>query len=130
MKRLKDGYAVGQTRSFGAVKLARHALLPFRPVVAVKRTSRFTVARGLRGSAAIDAAVGRVDGAEIETVLVLSLTGLFHRVWFDPRGVWVQRGGLFGRANRDEPLFRLTTLRRRAARERARVASVRGISID
>jgi GT2 family glycosyltransferase len=126
MKRLRDGYAEGQMRSFGAVALARHALLPFRPVKTMRRPSHFTATRGLSGADALNAAAMRVEKGTIETVLIMSLTGLFHRVWFDPRGVWVQRGGLFGRADRDEPLFRLTTLRRRSARERARVSAVRG----
>jgi GT2 family glycosyltransferase len=127
MKRLKDGYAEGQTRHFGGTTLARHPLLPFRAVNAVRRAAHFTAVRGLRGTAAINAAAERAAQGSIETVLVLSLTGLFHRVWFDARGVWVQRGGLFGRSDRSEPLYRLTTLARRSARERARIADVRGI---
>lgn len=107
--------------------LARHAVLPFRPVDTGRRVSGFTAVRGFRGTAAIEAAAARVAQGSIETVLVLSFTALYHRVFFDPRGVWVQRGGLFGRANRDAPLFRLTTLSRRSKRERARIAALRGL---
>lgn len=127
IKGLKAGYAEGQSRSFGGTNLARHAVLPFRPVHAPRRAARFTAVRGLRGTAAIDTAAQRVAQGSIETILVLSLTSLFHRVYFDVTGVWVQRGGLFGRANRDEPLFRFTTKSRRSAQERARVAPVRGL---
>lgn len=127
MKRLRDGYAEGQSRLFGGAKLARHAVSPFQPVQSARRKAGFTAVRGLRGSAAIEAAAVRVREGSIETVLALSFSGLFHRVMFDPRGVWVQRGGLFGRANRHEPLFRITTFARRSARERARVAPMRGL---
>ncbi|WP_298858822.1 glycosyltransferase family 2 protein [uncultured Sulfitobacter sp.] len=127
MKRLKAGYSEGLTRSFGGTRLARHAVLPFRPVNAPRRTSHFKVVRGLRGASAIRDAAVRVGTDRIETVLALSLTALFHRVYFDVSGVWVQRGGLFGRSNRDEPLFRLTTKARRGAKERRRVAAVRGL---
>lgn len=127
MKGLKAGYAEGQSRSFGGTKLARHAVLPFRPVQALRRTSRFTAVRGLRGTAAIEAAAQRVAQGSIETVLALSFTSMFHRVYFDVAGVWVQRGGLFGRADRDEPLFRFTTKSRRSMREKERIASVRGL---
>lgn len=127
MKRLLAGYSEGQTRGFGGAALARHPVLPFRPVQAAHRVTGYTAVRGLRGRAARQRAAARVAAGSIETVLVLSPTALFHRVFFDAQGVWVQRGGLFGRANRDEPLFRLTTLSRRKAREQARVAPVRGL---
>ncbi|MGJ8596880.1 glycosyltransferase family 2 protein [Sulfitobacter sp.] len=127
MKGLKAGYSEGQSRSFGGTTLARHALLPFRPVQAPRRAAHFTTVRGLSGTAAIAAAAQRVAKGSIETVLVLSFTALFHRVYFDAKGVWVQRGGLFGRSDRDDPLFRLTTKPRRAERERVRVSHVRGL---
>ena len=128
MKGLRAGYTDGLSRNFGGAKLARHAVLPFRPVDAPRRASHFTAVSGLRGTAAIDAAAKRVAQGGIETVLVLSLTTLFHRVYFDAKGVWVQRGGLFGRANRDDPLFRFTTRSRRSAGEQARVDQVRGLN--
>ena len=127
MKRLREGYAEGQERRLASPALARHAVLPFRPVDTGRRVSGFTAVRGFRGTAAIEAAAARAAQGSIETVLVLSFTALYHRVFFDPRGVWVQRGGLFGRANRDAPLFRLTTLSRRSKRERARIAALRGL---
>lgn len=128
MKRLGSGYAEGLSRSFGGTRLARHAVLPFRPAHVPKRIAHFTAVRGFRGKPAIAAAAGRVAGAaRIETVLVLSFTALFHRVFFDESGVWVQRGGVFGRSERDAPLFRISTKARRVLSERARVARVRGI---
>jgi GT2 family glycosyltransferase len=130
MKGLLAGYRAGTERSLAGVQLPRHAVLPFRPVSTTVRKSGFSAVRGLRGTAAVQAAAARVAAGSIETVLVLSPTALFHRVFFNAEGVWVQRGGLFGRADRSEPLFRLTTLARRAARERARVAQVRGLSAE
>lgn len=127
MEGLKAGYAEGLGRTFGGTHLARHPVLPFRPVSALGRVARFTAVRGLMGNVAIEDAVKRAENGSIETVLVLSFTALFHRCYFDVRGVWIQRGGLFGRSDRNDPLFRLTTKTRRSARERARVAQVRGL---
>jgi GT2 family glycosyltransferase len=124
MKRLREGFAEGRERKLEVPALARHSVLPFRPVEGAHRVSGLTAVRGLGGTAAIKAAAGRVAEGRIETVL--SFTALFHRGFFDSSGVWVQRGGLFGRANRDERLFRITTLSRRIARERARIGAVRG----
>lgn len=127
MKRLRAGYAEGESRSFGGARLPRHALLPFRPVQFVPRKPVFTAVRGLRGKAALAAAAQRVSSGSLETLLVLSPTSLFHHVAFTAQGVWLQRGGLFGRSERSDPLFRLTTTKRRAARERRRVAKLRGL---
>ncbi|WP_299026491.1 glycosyltransferase [uncultured Sulfitobacter sp.] len=126
MKRLLAGYAEGQIRSFGGAALARHAVLPFRPVAPVRRKVRYEAVRGFRGTAAVQAAARRVAQGSIETVFILSRTALFHRVSFTAQGVWIQRGGLFGRADRDEPLFRLTRFSRRVTREQKRVSLVRG----
>jgi hypothetical protein len=48
-------------------------------------------------------------------------------VRYDPAGYWEQAGGLFGRSDRDAPLFRFRTFRQRLADEAARVARVRGL---
>jgi hypothetical protein len=50
-----------------------------------------------------------------------------HRVRFDAAGFWEQSGGLFGRAERDEPVVRLMRFSTRLRRECARVAPQRGL---
>ncbi len=127
MKRLMAGYAEGQIRAFGGVGLPQHAALPFRPVALPRRASSFSAVWGLWGKSAMEAAARRVAEGSIETLLVLSPTALYHRVFFSAQGVWVQRGGVFGRACRSEPLFHFTTFARKAARERQRVATIRGL---
>ena len=64
----------------------------------------------------------------VVTIVVLSPTALFHQVSFGGDGIWLQQGGLYGRAERDEPLIRRWTFRDRLARERARVAEQRQFS--
>lgn len=127
MKRLVAGYAEGRTRALGGAVVPRHAVEPFQPVLHTLRKSEFTALTGWRGTSAIFAAAKRVSEGSIETVLVMSRTTLFHQVTFNEQGVWVQRGGMFGRSDRRGPLFVMTTLKRRAARERARIAAVRGL---
>ena len=130
MRRLDAGHAEGQTRSFGSAGLARHAVVPFRRFAAARRASRFTAVRGLRGKEALAQATRRAAHGTIETVLVLSRTALFHSVFFNTDGIWVQRGGIFGRSDRAAPLFRLSTFARRAERERRRVEKVRGLNVE
>ena len=127
MKRLTAGFAEGEERNFGSARLPRHALLPFRPVTSSPRKATFKAVRGFRGTKAMNAAAALVEQGGLATVLVLSPTTLFHSVQFNSQGVWAQRGGLFGRSDRTDRLFRLTTLKRRAARERRRIALARGL---
>jgi GT2 family glycosyltransferase len=51
------------------------------------------------------------------TVFALSLTTLFQREAFTDDGFWIRTGGLFGRADRTQPLVQLKTLTARVKRE-------------
>jgi hypothetical protein len=62
----------------------------------------------------------------IVTLLILSPTAIFHQLSFDNDGLWVQKGGLFGKVQRSEPLFKISSREKKAQREVARVASQRG----
>lgn len=79
-------------------------------------------ARLRRRAADIVAAGGRV------TLYLFDPSARFHRIRFRPQGYWEQSGGLFGRSQRSDPLFRLTRFSARLARETARVAPMRQIS--
>ena len=62
---------------------------------------------------------------ETVSVIVLSPTALFHRVSFTDEGYWLQTGGLFGRSDDDDPLFRFWRFSDRVAREEDRVRNAR-----
>ena len=128
MQRLELGYAEGQTRRIEASKLAAHPVSAFLPFPSVTRVASYLPCRisNLRKTRANAAA--RVKGAEAITVFAFSPTALYHHVCFEDDGVWVQRGGIFGRSARYQPLFRFTTLRRRAREEWQRVAEIREVS--
>lgn len=51
------------------------------------------------------------------TVYAFSLTSLYHRRRFDPEGYWEQRGGLFGRSLRTDPIFKYWKRAERVRRE-------------
>jgi GT2 family glycosyltransferase len=92
--------------------------VPLPRIMAGRHLSR----RALRRAAADAAANG-----DTISLFLFSPTALYHRVRFDPAGFWEQTGGLFGRAERSEPLLRFEGLARRLDREVARVATVRGL---
>ncbi|OUD09645.1 hypothetical protein BVC71_07350 [Marivivens niveibacter] len=59
------------------------------------------------------------------TIFRYSLTAVFHRVCFRDDGIWLQSGGLFGRSDRNDPLFRLTRKKLRTDRELSRLRGLR-----
>ena len=81
----------------------------------------------LQRSPAIEAARTARDDGAIVTLMTLSRTGLYHSVRYED-GMWVHRGGAFGRSDRAGPLFRLTTRKQRFHDELARVSGQRGLN--
>ena len=70
------------------------------------------------------AQMARSEGYRV-TLFRYSLTALFHHVWFQEDGIWVQKGGLFGRSDRSDPAFRLWTKKSRTAHELSRLSGIR-----
>ena len=56
------------------------------------------------------------------TVMLMSPTSVFHQIRFDPRGFWLQEGGVFGRSERDQPLLRVIGFRARVREEQQRLS--------
>ncbi|MBD3665292.1 glycosyltransferase family 2 protein [Sulfitobacter aestuariivivens] len=127
MRRLDAGYEEGRQRVLGRVALAAHPRAPFKRFPSKERASVLIATRPIHGAAALAEARERVKSGEIVTVLNLSPTGIFHQLRFDDEGFWMQKGGVFGRSDRKDPLIRLTTRAKRVKRERARVAIQRGL---
>tara|TARA_R110002049_G_scaffold44333_6_gene130239 strand:- start:96963 stop:98198 length:1236 start_codon:yes stop_codon:yes gene_type:complete len=129
LARLDQGYAEGALRTFGAGKLAAHPAAAFHRFPASRRDSVVMATRPWRLGRDRKIAAARVSAGEIVTLICLSPTAMFHRVEFGRQdGVWLQRGGIFGKSMRGEPLFSLISRRRRLQNERARVATQRGLS--
>ncbi|MCX8508166.1 MAG: glycosyltransferase [Rhodobacteraceae bacterium] len=119
---LQDGFAEGQRVALPPlVPLAATggALLPFpahgREVVIL--AGRVWQGGRLRAQAQAQVAQGR-----IVRLYLFSPTALFHQQRFQD-GYWCQTGGLFGKSDRRDPLFRLWRFQKRLAREAARFLS-------
>lgn len=130
MKQLDKGYLTGQSRPFGPVEFAAQPAQPFSAFPSVARKSIFLHTRPLRAKKDLQQARNRVKNGEIVTLLNLSRTAMYHRSWFDGSGVWLQKGGLFGKSDRKMPLFRWILRARRVHSERRRIARQRGLGND
>ncbi|NEK21605.1 glycosyltransferase [Sulfitobacter sp. JBTF-M27] len=130
MKRLDLGYVEGGKRPIAPVKFASHPSEPFKPFPALSRSSVVVKSRPARNARNMAAARERVKNGEIVTVISLSPNALYHKVMFHEDGFWMQYGGLFGKSDRNQPLFRMTTRSRRIEKEIRRVARQRGLRED
>ena len=120
------GWAEGLLRDVG-----QHRLEPlksdFRPIVVPVKGHCVIQARFWRAkSAERRAAQAVADGTRV-TLFLFSLSSRRHRVWFDPRGFWVQHGGQFGKSDRSDPWFKFWLSSARAIHEMDRVSQVRQI---
>jgi len=126
LESLEAGFDAGKTRNFGQYADGLHQpppFLGFRP----DRSGHVTLSGRWRQRAKLRHAAARMakDGASVSLYL-FSLGTRFHHVRFDEAGYWEQAGGQFGKAQRDEPLFRLTAFESRVKREQNRVKLARG----
>ncbi len=126
--RLDEGLAAGLGRVLYRLPELPHPSEPFLPFES-RATQPGTVIAGrwFEARRLRDRAARRASRGEITSLFLFSPNTLFHTVKMTPQGVWEQRGGLWGRSLRSDPIFRPTTFRRRMLREIARVAKVRGI---
>ncbi|MGC1502603.1 MAG: glycosyltransferase family 2 protein [Sulfitobacter sp.] len=130
MRRLDLGFAEGLKRALTPAKLAAHPVSPFKTFPARARKSVLLSSRLLTFREDLQTAAERVKNGEIVTLMRLSYTAMYHQLSFNDAGVWVQRGGLFGKSDRTEPLCRMTTRSRRLEKEQRRVARQRGFGKD
>lgn len=128
--RLLDGLAAGvraglqrRIATLGAIAPAAAAFSRFSPR-AGGATLHIAGRSWQRGKLNARAAETVTQGHNV-TVFRFSRTALRHRMRFRSGGWWEQTGGVFGRALRDEPAFRLTRFDARVAKEWARVFPVR-----
>ena len=128
MGRLDDGYREGRGREIGKAELPKHPEAPFKPFSSKYRVSRLVPTRPFRLKKDYALAIDRVKNGEIVTLLNLSLSGIYHQLEFDPEGIWMQSGGVYGKTERHEAIFRMTSRSRRIEKERSRVARQRGLS--
>lgn len=125
MARLDLGYGQGLGRQRGGGQVTRSPVSSLRAFPYQARRSTVLSGRTWQRARLRAEAAERVAAGEIVTLILLSPTTLYHSVRFTSAGFWEQRGGLFGKSLRDDPVLRPTTFASRLRREVQRVAEVR-----
>ncbi|WP_299650659.1 glycosyltransferase family 2 protein [uncultured Tateyamaria sp.] len=125
MSRLDQGYGQGLMRQRGGARLSNSPVSAFKRYPSRTRASVVLSGHIWQRARLRAEAVERANDGDIVSLFLLSPTTEHHHVRFDPAGFWEQRGGLFGRSNRDAPAFRMFTYSERVAAETRRVGKQR-----
>ncbi|MCV6592009.1 MAG: glycosyltransferase [Silicimonas sp.] len=99
----------------------------FSPVLPMITGQRVIRSRLFRRRSALKKASELSSKGHRVTLLSFSLTPVRHHLLFTNKGVWFQRGGQFGRSERETKRIRWCRFAQRCEEEIARVAKVRGI---
>lgn len=122
LRGLDAGYVDGSRRPRGGARVLETAIAPFKPVSGPRRASVLIAGRIWQRKKLRSEAARRVAEGEMVTLMLVSPTAMFHHVRFHEDGYWEQRGGLFGRSDRSDPLFAFWRFSKRIERERRRTA--------
>jgi GT2 family glycosyltransferase len=128
LRSFDEGWAEGLAADLAPIpplEDARTEFLPYRPGRR-RRGHRIVAGRPWQARRRHAEAARLAEQGHDVTLLLLSPGLRPHRASFDARGYWVQTGGMFGRADREEQAVRLCGFSSRVAQEAARVAQVRG----
>lgn len=89
----------------------------------IVKTSRFFLNR----RQAVRDAIEIAKTGQRVSLFSFSLTPIRHHLLYTSDGVWLQTGGLFGRSDRNQPLFKWCRFAERYNEESGRVAIARGL---
>ena len=128
MRGLQQGYAEGLARPIGQMPELTRASEGFAPLDVPMGPQVLIYGRYWRRKAMLGEARQAAKEGKLPSLFIFSRTGLFHSVRFDPAGFWLQSGGLFGRSDRRQSLFRIHGFGARLRQEFQRVAAQRLLS--
>ena len=123
---LLDGYHSGLERAVGVHQTIGPADQGFLQVpVNAGPTHEVLYGPRRRAASLRQSARANVRTGTVTTVMLFETTSRFHKVRFRSDGYWEHSGGLYGKAVRTEPLFRVFSRQRRAEIETRRIGLVR-----
>ena len=123
MSGLTGGFAEGAARALTPLSPLADAGLTFLPLDCPPRPLSVLAGRRWQRARLLRQAAARVAAGEVVRVFVFGPSALYHRHRFADQGYWLQTGGLFGKSDRSDPMFRPWSLSARVRRESVRTLS-------
>lgn len=119
---LSDGFSDGKSRRPVPRTILERPKSGFRPIVE-SLSSGVEVLSGRRfdREMLIQGGERAAKAGKIPFVIELSPTALYHQCYYDERGFWIQRGGVWGKSLRSQPNFKLSTFSARIDTEKRRL---------
>lgn len=117
---LHAGLAEGRVRPLPRLVPLRSTGDVFAPFPAQARQTVVLAGRGWQRAGLSREAARHATAGQVVRLFLFSPTALFHRQRFTDDGFWLQTGGLFGKSDRGDPLFRYWRFSARLRRESAR----------
>lgn len=125
MKRLKLGMQDGQSRPLAALPMIAKARTGFQPMQRRVKGHEVIAGRIWSRRSLADRARRAVQNGKRATLVIFLPNAQPHRVRFTSDGVWLHRGGIFGRVDRSEVRFKLVRFKSKLAHELKRIGKVR-----
>lgn len=128
MATLDAGWQDGLTRPLRMATPMPNQNMPFLPLIGPRMRGGAVLAGRIWARKSLMQRAGlAADAGQIVTVICLSPTLRAHRMQFTDAGIWLQTGGIWGRADRSGPRIIWGSLRRRLRHEVARIARFRPV---
>ncbi|MBZ4689502.1 MAG: hypothetical protein JG765_753 [Cereibacter sp.] len=122
---LEQGLAEGLRRPLAALPPVSADPPGFRPLDSTGPRPGLLLAGPPNRRRALEAEAAAAAGERIVTLFLFGKSLARHRHSYDPRGFWLQTGGIFGQSLREGPLLRRASRDSRISAERQRLASLR-----
>ncbi|MCR9124945.1 MAG: glycosyltransferase [Rhodobacteraceae bacterium] len=128
MASLREGHAAGLARSASLMPALTRAAEGLRPMPLRSRAPHRVLAGRIWSRDRLRAQARDLTAkGHVVTVLLFSPDTRYHIRVFQPEGFWVQRGGLFGKSLRTDPLVRFWRFASRVRRETMLTSELREI---
>ena len=129
MQTLSLGFSEGSRRPLNDLSPIGRSKSEFQPFKILDAGAGEVVSGRLwRAKAHRRKAAALAKAGKRATLFLFSRTAVFHRVRFNKDGYWEHRGGIFGKSERSQPIFRLATFGGRVREEIRRIGIQRGFS--
>ena len=122
----ENGIKSGMNEKLNKLSPLADDKVPWCPYPTIEKAKRSDIiARWYNAQRKFEEARNFRKKGHIVSIYYFSLTMFYHRVTFTNDGIWVQKGGLFGRSLRTDRLFRWWTKSSRMMRENERNDGIR-----
>jgi GT2 family glycosyltransferase len=130
LQEFEQGFLAGMAREISPFVFATENASSFKQIDVLFGKMQMVKKHGFATMAFLKTAEDSVKEGQRVTVFCFSRTTLFHKVQFVKNGFWLHTGGLFGKRERFERIFKIRRFAELVELEKQRVLRLRGFEDD